>query len=344
MPGRRGTRNTGNGSNTPPLPKSPKSKKLKVDRETIPEFDPIDFHGWAFQMKVLLSATDCYGAIDHVSNQWATRSPEKKEKMANTASLYINLSLGKDYRHICSNFEPSQAKDLYEKIKNMYLKDDIQTRMHLTAKLTEFAWTTDDHVDSFLGKIANIRTSYKNANVYLDETELFCRMLNKLPQEFDLLRLIMQGWANPDFDRARVVLLQYQEDLRKKKKFAHEHPLRNPDSSAYIMDGKRKRETERDEDREKKRKNFICMYCWRTGHAKRNCYVREDDLELGIDRDCMPDNELPSLVKERKEKYELKSKQSIGGVHVVQNEKEDEHIGTSSSFKIVDDPEDGWSV
>ena len=121
MPGGRRTRNNArNIAGTPPLPTSPKTKKMKIDREAIPEFDPTDFHGWEFQMKVVLSAAKCWGAIDHQSNQWATRTPEKKEEMACSASLYINLSLGRDYRHVCTEFQPNQAKELYEKIRNRW--------------------------------------------------------------------------------------------------------------------------------------------------------------------------------------------------------------------------------
>ena len=120
-------------SSTPPLSGSPKGKREeKIFRESIPEFDPSDFHGWAFQMEILMSAAKCYGAIDHSSNQWLTKSAEKREEMACKASLFINLSLGPEYRHICVAFKPKQAKELYEKIKNMFIKNDVETRMMLT--------------------------------------------------------------------------------------------------------------------------------------------------------------------------------------------------------------------
>ena len=318
---------------------------MKIDREAIPEFDPSDFHGWEFQMRVVLSAAKCWGAIDHQSNQWATKTPERKEEMACTASLYINLSLGRDYRHICAEFQPRQAKDLYERIRNMFI--NIQTRLHLTSKLASLSWTTDDHVDSFLGKIAKIRTAYRNAGVVLDEMELFCRMLDRLPQEFDLLKLIMQGWAAPDFDRARTALLQYQEDLRKKRKYENENPLTLSDSSAFIMEQKKRKREER-EEQEKKRNNLVCLYCFRFGHWKKNCYTRIDDIENGLERECIPDNELPKHVRERKEKSSIPidgrcEKHPSGEAHMIAEELEEKPIVCSSSFRIIDDPEDGWS-
>ena len=339
MPGgRRGRNNAG----TPPLPSSPKAKKTKIDREAIPEFDPADFHGWDFQMKVVLSAAKCWGAIDHQSNQWATKTPERKEEMACTASLYINLSLGRDYRHICAEYQPKQAKELYERIRNMFIKDNIQTRLHLTSKLADLSWTTDDHVDSFLGKIAKIRTAYRNAGVILDEMELFCRMLDRLPQEFDLLKLIMQGWAAPDFDRARTALLQYQENLRKKRKYESENPLSNPDSSAYVMDCKRRKREENEKEKEEK-KVITCYYCFRSGHYRNRCQAREDDEENGLMRACIPDEELPKHLKERKKNSPNKA---IGEAHIVADNTEEPMRGETSvsSFRILDDDDaDGWA-
>ena len=342
MPGGRNGRNS-NRAGTPPLSttSSPKSKDGKIFRDAIPVFDPSDFHSWAFQMEVVMSAANCYGAIDHQSNRWGTATPEKKDEMQNKASLYLNLSLGKDYRYICAGFKPNQAKELYEKIRNMFIKNDVETRMSLTSKLTSLAWTAADHVDTFLGKVADIRTAYKNANVFLDETELFCRMLSCLPQEFDMLNIIMRGWPNPDFDRARVAMLHVQEELRKRKKYSDANPLTIGDSSAFLLDGnKRKRDEMREDRLEKRKKEIVCNYCFRAGHYRKNCHTKMDDEENEIKRQCIPDEELPKHARERKAKLCIveRSEEERGHAHAIVGDSK-----TNSSFRIVDDDEpDGW--
>lgn len=291
-----------------------------------------------------MSAAKCYGAIDHSSNQWQTKNAEKREEMACKASLFINLSLGPEYRHICVSFKPRQAKELYEKIRNMFIKNDVETRMMLTERLTSIQWTTSDHVDSFLAKIARVRTAYKNANVPLDETELFCRMLMCLPQEFDVVKMIMKGWAQPDFDRARVVLMQTQEELRKRKAYHDANPLRPSDSSAYIMENQKRKREDEEKGQERKKRNVVCAYCFRVGHVRKFCHIRDDDKENGVDRECVPDNELPKHAKERKEKMRTED------YSISKEEKEKGHAHVSitnedvvSSFKIIDDDQpDGW--
>ena len=80
-----------------------------------------------------------------------------------------------------------------------------------------------------------------------------------LPREFDVIKMIMKGWPQPDFDRARVALMQTQEELRKRKAYHDANPLGPSDSSAYFMGGQKRKREDEGREHERKKRNTICL-------------------------------------------------------------------------------------
>ena len=76
----------------------------------IPPFDPDNYPGWSFDMECYLLAAECWGAIDELSNQWASLSDALKESRRARAFNFLRHALGRSYHYIAQEHSPSQPK------------------------------------------------------------------------------------------------------------------------------------------------------------------------------------------------------------------------------------------
>ena len=68
-------------------------------------------------MQSFLSAEGCFGAIDHITNNWNGLNTEGQRALQHRAFNTLCYSLGPDFQYISGEHQVHEAKELWDHIK-----------------------------------------------------------------------------------------------------------------------------------------------------------------------------------------------------------------------------------
>ena len=137
-----------------------------------------------------------------------------------------------------------------------------------------------------------------SANVEVDEMMFFVKMLNSLPEEFKVERSIMQTWEEPDFVKAREILLDQQAALLKTKQ---SHDTASPFVEGTVFQMSERGSTNMERPAKRRKLNLECFYCQQKGHIRPECSQQITDECAGIFRKKIPKGESGKVIVMRSE-------------------------------------------
>lgn len=244
----------------PPMTLAPGDHPQVSARIPIPFFDPDNYHIWAFEMQSHMAAEGCFGAIDLQTNDWVAADDSERASMRLRAFDMMRYSLGVAYQYISSEHRVGEAKELWDHLRDLYVKKGMDTQLRLDSRFQSLVWDhTRHHVDSFLADLSRIKAEFRTAEIPLSDERVFAKLLLCLPEQFDIEKAKMKDWEHPDLSRARVLLKDREDTLRERRSFESSQPL--SEGSNFFADENLEGNMHR--GRGRGRGSVRCYYCHR---------------------------------------------------------------------------------
>ena len=264
----------GNAPIAPPPLHDEHSQVGATAKTFIPMFDPDNYHTWAHSMKSFLSAEGCFGAIDEASGGWANLDDNQQTRLKLQAFNFLRVALGSVHNYIVAQFEVDKAKPLWDRLRAMYVRSDMDTRLTLENRFQALCWDrTRHHVDSFLADLTSIQTEFRAGGFELKDEMVFTKLLRCLPEQFAIEKGKMRDWEQPDLARARMTLKVREEELSSQREFESSQPLLEG-SNFYVGDDTPSHPSSSHHRTFPTTGNgapIRCYYCKHLGHTRFQC-------------------------------------------------------------------------
>ncbi|EPS58475.1 hypothetical protein M569_16339, partial [Genlisea aurea] len=323
-------------------------------RIPIPVFDPDNYHIWAFEMQSYMSAEGCFGPIDEQTNGWATADEAVKTSMRLQAFNLLRFSLGPTYQYISGEHQIGEARPLWDHIRQMYVRNDMDTHLRLDSRFQALYWDrTRHHVDSFLADLSKIRAEYRSAGFDMPERMVFTKLLSCLPEQFDIEASKMRDWDHPDLARARMLLKNREDILRGRRQSESSQPLL--EGSNFSLSNKSSNSSfvsntdpSSASAMPKGRRRMRCFFCKRAGHKKIDCIQWKRWQENSVTRKTVEQDEKenpdPSILEKlsRSQRRDGRNKGAMRSKGHVQVLKQDHRSTLRSSSEEGEEGDQGY--
>jgi hypothetical protein len=280
-----------------------------------PKFTPEDWFTWAFRIESHLQQKECYGSIDHVSNNWATTPQARRLKMQYNAFAEILKALGDEHCGLAQGLQSHQAHELWDLLRNEFGNPDVPARMDIDEEFQQFKHTDGDNVDMYIEKFDKICNKMRNTGIVVAPETIYIKLIKGLPENMSTIRDILTTKENPNLAFARRMLRQ------------HRHRFNTP-KSIFTVGGRRM---------VKRPPSNTCNYCKKDGHPRSDCRAKAADEKLGY---YLPSRDAPwrcVMEESINKRIDLAVSEALQKMKNKYGKKESAHFNAASSDDEVID-------
>lgn len=221
------------------------SEKFFVDKLTNDNYDT-----WKYRMELLLMKNKVWSVIRDTAPAPVTEAWTEKDE---EARALIGLSV--DDNQLSHIRNQNTAKAAWEALKNYHQKATLSSKVFLLKRICRMTVTEDGDVEAHISQMQDLVNRLIGLGEILKDNMVAALMLASLPDSYGTLITSLE--SRPEEDLTLNLVKGKIIDEYKRRKNCEVNMAENEAVMKVQMNNSRK--------------EFICYFCKKTGHMKRNC-------------------------------------------------------------------------
>ncbi|KAL4566695.1 hypothetical protein LXL04_030816 [Taraxacum kok-saghyz] len=231
----------------------------------------INFGLWQVQVKDVLIQSGLHKALKGKSAPVSSKESsaagkdddEEWDDLDLRAASAIRLSLAKN---VFANVHGiSTAKELWEKLEQLYQGKGISNRLYLKEQFHTLRMNGDTKISDHLSVLNNIVSKLEDIGVKVEDEDKALRLILSLPSSYEHMKpILMYGKETLKYADVTGKLL-----LEEKRLESSSHTSSSEEMVLVCGNGKKKHS----------QKTPVCWRCGQSGHVKRNCPGGADSVK-----------------------------------------------------------------
>ena len=215
---------------------------------------------WSTQISLVLESK---GLWNHVTGR--ARMPEegnaeqiiKFHAQERLAIAEIMLNIGPIKFAAVANLQT--LREVWNSLRNTHRSQCMAQQSELRRKLLYLKKEDSESIEEFVNKICDIENRLALSGYSLNTEDKRFALLEGLPEEYEMLKTVLEGQELQDFE-AIVARLLIREDQLKRK--GEKNGNNVAQSAAFVATDRKRRFN----------KNIVCHYCNKKGHPSFKCF------------------------------------------------------------------------